>query len=106
MKGHGYKIIPVNPNETEVLGEKAYPDLQSVPEKIDIVQIFRKPDAVPEIVEDAIKIGAKVVWMQDGAGNDEAAERAEEAGMTVVVNDCMLRQYGDLSREKPIELKK
>ncbi len=93
LQAHGYRIIPVNPGETEVLGEKAYPDLASVPEKVDLVQIFRNPDAVPAIVEDAIKIGAKVVWMQDGAGNSEAAKRAEEAGLVAVVDDCMMRQH-------------
>lgn len=89
----GYRVIPVNPKETDVHGEKAYPDLKSVPEKIDLVQIFRSPDAVPEIVEDAIAIGAKAVWMQDGSGNPEAAKRAEEAGLSAVVDDCMLRVH-------------
>lgn len=93
LQDKGYRIIPVNPNEKEVLGERSYPDLRSVPERIDIVQIFRRPEAVPPIVEDAIAIGAKVVWMQDGAGNPEAAARAEEAGLIAVVDDCMLRQH-------------
>lgn len=93
LVSHGYRVIPVNPNETEVLGEKAYPDLKSVPVPIDVVQIFRKPEFVPDIVRDAIAIGAKVVWMQDGSGNPFAAGEAEEAGLDVVVNDCMLRQY-------------
>lgn len=92
----GYHIIPVNPNETEVLGEQSYPDLKSVPDKIDLVQIFRNPEAVPPIVEDAIAIGAKVVWMQDGAGNPEAAKHAEEAGLTAIVDDCMLREHARL----------
>jgi len=96
LQKHGYRIIPVNPNETQVLGEKAYPDLKSVPEKVDVVQIFRNPDAVPAIVEDAIAIGAKVVWMQDGAGNPEAAKRAEEAGLIAIVDDCMFRQHSRL----------
>ena len=96
LQQQGYRIIPVNPNETSVLGEKAYPDLKSVPEKVDLVQIFRNPDAVPEIVEDAIAIGAKAVWMQDGAGNAAAAKRAEEAGLAAVDDDCMLRQHGRL----------
>ena len=89
----GYRVIPVNPKETDVHGEKAYPDLKSVPEKVDLVQIFRNPDAVPEIVEDAIAIGANVVWMQDGAGNPAAAKRAEEAGLVAVVDVCMLRVH-------------
>ena len=97
LKAHGYRVIPVNPNETEVHGEKAYPDLKSVPEKVGLVQVFRNPDAVPPIVEDAIAIGAKVVWMQDGAGNPEAAKRAEEAGLTAVVDDCMMRVHARVS---------
>ena len=96
LLAHGYRIIPVNPNETEVHGQKAYPDLKSVPDKVDLVQVFRNPDAVPPIVEDAIAIGAKVVWMQDGAGNPEAAKRAEEAGLTAVVDDCMMRVHARL----------
>lgn len=102
LKLKGYRIIPVNPNETQVLGETSYPDLKSVPEPVDVVQIFRNPEAVPAIVEDAIAIGAKVVWMQDGAGNEDAAERAREAGLVAVVNDCMLRQYRRLDDETPI----
>lgn len=93
LQSKGYRVIPVNPNETEVLGEKAYPDLKSVPERIDLVQIFRNPEAVPAIVEDAIAVGAKVVWMQDGSGNHEAAERGVAAGLKAVVDDCMMRQY-------------
>lgn len=96
LKAKGYAIIPVNPNESEVIGEKSYPDLASLPVKVDIVQIFRRPDAAPAIVEDAIKIGAKVVWMQDGAGSPAAAKRAEDAGLVAVVDDCMLREYGRL----------
>jgi hypothetical protein len=93
LQAHGYRIIPVNPNETEVLGEKSYSDLDAVTEKIDIVQIFRKPEFVPEIVEAAIRKGAKVVWMQDGAGNTDAAKRAEDAGLIAITDDCMLRQH-------------
>lgn len=96
LKQHGYRIIPVNPHETEVQGEKTYPDLKSVPDKIDLVQIFRNPDAVQEIVEDAIAIGAKTVWMQDGSGSLEAAKKAEDAGLNVIVNDCMLREHARL----------
>ncbi|HTK60080.1 MAG TPA: CoA-binding protein [Candidatus Baltobacteraceae bacterium] len=97
LQKQGYRIIPVNPNETEVLGEQAYPDLKSVPVKVDLVQIFRRPDAVPPIVEDAIAIGAKAVWMQDGAGNPEAAKRAEEAGLIAVTDDCMMRVHARVS---------
>lgn len=98
----GYRVIPVNPNEEQVFGEKSYPDLGSIPEKVDVVQIFRKSEAVPAIVEEAIRIGAKVVWMQDGAGNPDAAKRAEDAGMVAVVDDCMLREYRRLDGEMPI----
>jgi predicted CoA-binding protein len=89
LKDHGYRIIPVNPAYKEVLGEKCYPGLLDIPEPIDVVDIFRKPEDVPGIVEDAIKIGAKVVWMQLGVINEEAAERARGAGLEVVMNRCM-----------------
>jgi len=96
MQEHGYRIIPVNPGESEVLGEPAYPDLASVPEPVDTVQIFRAPEHVPPIVDEAIRLGIKTIWMQDGAGHEEAAEKARAAGARVVVNDCMMRQHGRL----------
>ncbi len=89
LKAHGYKIIPVNPNATEIAGLKAYPDLLSIPEKVDVVEIFMRPEDVPPVVEDAIKIGARVVWMQEGIANQAAAERAEQAGLTAVQDMCM-----------------
>lgn len=89
LKAQGYRIIPVNPTITEVLGERAYPSLRDIPERVDIVQIFRKPEDVPPIVEDAIAIGAKVVWMQPGIVNQEAAARAEAAELKVVMDTCM-----------------
>lgn len=89
MKEQGYKIIPVNPTATEILGEKAYPDLESIPVKVDVVQVFRKPEDVPPVVDSAIKIGAKVVWMQEGIVNEEAARKAREAGLQVVMDACM-----------------
>lgn len=89
MQSQGYRVIPVNPMITEALGEKAYPSLRELPEPVDIVQIFRRPEDVPAIVDDAIAIGAKVVWMQPGAENDEAAAKAEAAGLKVVVGACM-----------------
>lgn len=89
----GYRIIPVNPNLTSVLGEKAYPNLRAIPEPVDVVDIFRKPEAVPEIVEDAIAIGARVVWMQDGIVHNAAADRARQAGLAVVMNKCMMREH-------------
>lgn len=85
----GYRIIPVNPTIKEALGEKAYPSLKDIPESIDVVQIFRRPEEVPAVVEDAIAIGAKVVWMQPGAENEEAAAKAEASGLKAVVGACM-----------------
>jgi uncharacterized protein len=93
MQRAGYRTIPVNPAVQEVLGEKSYPSLRDVPEKIDMVDVFRKPDAVPAIVEEAIAIGAKVVWMQEGIVHNEAADRARAAGLKVVMNRCMLREH-------------
>lgn len=89
LKEQGYRVIPVNPTASEILDEKSYPDLQSVPEKIDIVQVFRKPEDVPPVVDDAIKAGAKVVWMQEGIVNEQAAQKAREAGLQVVMDTCM-----------------
>jgi len=89
LKEKGYKIYPVNPKFTEVLGEKCYPDLSSIPDHIDIVDIFRKPEAVPGVVEEAVKIKADTVWMQLGAENDEAAKRAKEAGLKVIMHKCI-----------------
>ena len=98
MQRAGYRIIPVNPNETEVLGEKCYPDVESVPEPIDIVDIFRRPEFVPEIVEAAIRKGAKVIWMQEGVVHEEAARRAQEAGLEVVMDRCILKDHRRLRR--------
>jgi predicted CoA-binding protein len=93
MKGAGYRIIPVNPNETEVLGEKSYARLEDVPEKIEIVDVFRRAGDVPPIADSAIKVGAKVVWMQLGIENAEAAERARAAGLIVVEDACILVEH-------------
>lgn len=93
MQGAGYKIIPVNPNEKEVLGERAVSRLEDIREKVDIVDVFRRPEFVPEVVESAIKIGAKCVWMQEGVVNDEAAKRAREAGIFVVMDLCILKEH-------------
>jgi hypothetical protein len=89
LKDHGYRIIPVNPTAAEIMGEKAYPDLSSVTEKIDVVQVFRRSEDVPPVVEEAIKAGAKVVWMQEGIVNEEAAAMARAAGLQVVMDACM-----------------
>jgi predicted CoA-binding protein len=92
LKEQGYKIIPVNPAEKEILGEPCYRDLASVPESIDVVDIFRRSEEVLPIVEEAIKIGAKAVWMQEGVINEEAAARAKEAGLMVVMDKCMRKE--------------
>jgi predicted CoA-binding protein len=97
MQRAGYRIIPVNPQETEVLGEKSYPDLDSVPEPVDIVDIFRRSEFVPEIVDAAIRKGAKMVWMQEGVTHEEAARRAEAAGLTVVMDHCILKEHRRLA---------
>ncbi len=89
LQQQGYRIIPVNPRAKEVLGEKAYPTLRDVPGPVEVVQIFRRSEDVPPIVEDAIAIGARVIWMQVGIVNEEAAARAEAAGLRVVMNACM-----------------
>ncbi|MDH5644073.1 MAG: CoA-binding protein [Gemmatimonadota bacterium] len=89
LQEQGYKIIPVNPKADEILGEKVYQSLSDIPDKVDIVQVFRKPEDVPPVVEEAIKIGAKVVWMQAGIVNEEAAQKARDAGLQVVMNACM-----------------
>jgi len=93
MQSHGYRIIPVNPNEDSVLGEKSYPALDDVPESFDAVVIFRRSEFVPDIVESAIHKGAKIVWMQEGVQHDEAARRAREAGLEVVQDRCILKEH-------------
>ena len=102
MQEAGYRIIPVNPNETEVLGEHSYARLEDVPEKIDIVNVFRRAEDVPPVVESAIRIGAKVVWMQSGIENEAAAEMARAAGLVVIEDACILvehrRRVGELKR--------
>lgn len=89
----GYQVNPVNPTAETILGKKAYPDLKSVPEEIDVVQVFRRPEDVPPVVEAAIKAGAKVVWMQLGIVNEEAAQTAREAGLQVVMDRCMRAEH-------------
>lgn len=97
LKDHGYRIIPVNPKLTEVLGEACYPDLRSVPEHIDVVDVFRSIDAIPGIVEEAVAVGANVVWMQLGLQHEDAARRARDAGLSVVMNKCMKIEHSQLS---------
>jgi len=96
LKAQGYRIIPVNPAESEILGELCYPDLASVPESVDVVDIFRRSEEVLPIVKEAIRIGAKAVWMQEGVINEEAAAWAREAGLMVVMDKCMLKEHQKL----------
>ncbi len=98
LQKQGYRIIPVNPNETRVLGETSSPRLEDVPEPVDLVSVFRRPEYVPDIVESAIRIGAKAVWMQPGTVNEAAAARAREAGLMVVAGPCI---YVEHRRLKP-----
>ena len=93
LQQQGYRIIPVNPTTPEILGQTSYPDLLSIPEKVDVVQLFRRSEDVPPFVEQAIQIGAKVVWMQEGISNREAAKKAEAAGLTVVMDRCMRAEH-------------
>ncbi len=96
LQGFGYRIIPVRPLVSEVLGEKAYPDLESLPEVPDIVDVFRAPEHVPGIVESCIKLGVKNLWLQDGVVHEEAVLRAQQAGITVVMDRCMYRDHVQL----------
>ena len=93
MRRSGYRVIPVNPNETEVFGETAYPDLAAVPEKIDLVDVFRRSDEAGKAVDEAIAAGAKAVWLQDGVIDRSAAQRALDAGLLVVMDRCWLKEH-------------
>ena len=93
MQRRGYRIIPVNPQEVEVLGEKCYAQLEDIPEKVDCVNVFRRPEHVPAIVESAIAIGAKAIWLQLGISHDEAIARAEAAGLLAVQDRCLLIEH-------------
>ena len=105
LQEQGYRIIPVNPKAEEILGEKSYLSLRDVPDPVDVVQVFRKPEAVPPIVEDAIAIGAKVVWMQVGIVHEAAAERARQAGLQVVMNTCMRATHRRLKAADALYMK-
>jgi len=93
MQSKGYRIIPVNPNETFVLGEKCYPTLDAIPAPPEIVVVFRRPEHVPAVVESAIRCGARVIWMQEGVRHPKAAARARAAGLEVVEDRCILKEY-------------
>ncbi|HZR28742.1 MAG TPA: CoA-binding protein [Terriglobales bacterium] len=93
MQSHGYKIIPVNPEITNALGENAYPSLLEVPEKIDIVDIFRRSENVPPIVDQAIQLKVRAIWMQEGVVHNQAAEKARRAGILVIMDRCILKEH-------------
>jgi predicted CoA-binding protein len=93
LRDQGYRILPVNPTVEEVLGEKAYPNLDAVPVPIDIVDVFRPPKAVPEIVEAAIRVGAKAVWLQEGIVHDDAVKAAQAAGLIAIQNRCLMKEH-------------
>ena len=99
MQREGYRIIPVNPNESEVLGEKAYARLKDIAEHVDIVDIFRRSELVLPVVEDAIRMGAAAVWMQEGVVDQQAAEKARAAGLTVVMDRCILKEHSRYFRK-------
>ena len=99
MQRHGYRVIPVNPNETEVLGEKAYPTLADVPEQIDLVDIFRRSDEAGKAVDEAIAVGARAVWLQEGVIDYAAAQRALDAGLLAVMDRCWLKEHAKRSSQ-------
>lgn len=98
MQSQGYRIIPVNPTIAESLGEKAYPTLSDVPEKIDIVNVFRRSEFVTEVVDEAIRLGVPAIWMQEGVIDEQAAEKARAAGIFVVMDRCILKEHRRLMR--------
>jgi predicted CoA-binding protein len=100
LQAVGYRVIPVNPREIEVLGERAYPTLSAIPVKVDIVDVFRRPEDTPAIADEAAAIGARALWLQEGIASDEAAARAKAAGMTVVMDACIAATYAMLQIRK------
>jgi predicted CoA-binding protein len=100
LQQHGYRIIPVNPLVSEVLGERSYGSLRDVPEKVDLVDIFRKSEDVPPIVDDAIAIGARAVWMQEGVVHQAAGDKAHAAGLKVVMDHCVLKEHARRAARK------
>ncbi|MBI2846908.1 MAG: CoA-binding protein [Chloroflexi bacterium] len=102
LKEQGYRIIPVNPNATEILGERCYPDLSSIPEKVDVVDIFRRSEEVLPIAEEAVKIGAKAIWMQEGVVNEEAYAFAQAKKLDVVMDRCMLKEHQRLTGKQTL----
>jgi predicted CoA-binding protein len=100
LQSCGYRVFPVNPNEKEVLGEKCYVRLEDIPDKIDIVDIFRRSEFVPEIVDSAIRIGARAIWMQEGVEDEKSAERARRAGLFVIMDNCIAKELYKRGRFK------
>lgn len=98
MRNQGYTVIPVNPNEREVFGEKSYPSLADVPTKIDLVDVFRRSEEAGRVVDEAIAVGAKAVWLQEGVIDAAAAKRAAEAGLLVVMDRCILKEHMRINR--------
>jgi predicted CoA-binding protein len=93
MQRKGYRIIPVNPNETEVLGARAYGSLVEIPEQVDLVDVFRRPQFVPEVVDEAIRLNIPAIWLQEGVVHNVAAQKARDAGLTVVMDLCILKEH-------------
>lgn len=100
LDSHGYRVIPVNPHAQEILGKTSYPNLSSIPEAVEVVNIFRSSEEVMPIVDEAIRIGAKAVWMQEGVINEEAAYKARDAGLVVVMDKCMRKEHLRLQRQQ------
>jgi predicted CoA-binding protein len=101
LQGKGYRVVPVNPNETEVLGERSYASLRDVPDPVDVVDVFRRPEHTPDIARDAVAAGAKLLWLQSGIVNDEARRIAEDAGLDVVMGVCIHDVAVRLEEEEP-----
>jgi predicted CoA-binding protein len=99
LSGQGYNVIPVNPKMNEIVGKKCYPSLSAIPEKVEVVDIFRRAEDVPPIVEEAIRIGARAVWMQEGIVNEAAAKKARDAGLLVVMDRCMFKEHQRLVKQ-------
>lgn len=95
LKEQGYRIIPVNPGHAEILGETCYPSLTAIPERVDVVDVFRRSEEVLPVIEEAVRIGAKALWLQDGISHPEGEAMAREKGLLVVAGDCMLRQHNN-----------
>ncbi|MCS4504542.1 CoA-binding protein [Arhodomonas aquaeolei] len=96
LQAHGYRVIPVNPGHETILGETSYPDLRSIPEPVDMVDVFRRPDQVAAVVEDAVAVGAPSLWLQLGVIDEAAAQRARDAGLTVVMDRCLKIEHARL----------